>query len=152
MMRKRITAAILAAAITVCGPPVTVQAAHPCLVDTTAYIEGTVCCRGVRPRNGIVAGRPEWYGKGIVVYEAVRDTGGRYRIGDILGIFECLDTGYGRSTRDGVQSTVRPDKGSRGTIETGETVDVWRDSYSEAVEWMELTGGKCFIQVVDADG
>jgi len=124
----------------------------PVLMETTAYIHGEVCSHGDRPREGIAAVAPEWYGSAAVVYEAVRGEDG-YEPGGLLGIFECLDTGYGYSTGDGVPSRVRDDKGSRGTIEVGRHIDIYREDREGAEEWMEMTGGKVMVQIIrDAKG
>ena len=121
------------------------------LCNTTAYIHGDVCCRGVKAREGIVAAAPEWYGMSALIYEAVEEDG-EYEMGQLLGIFEILDTGYGKSTGDGVPSKVRADKKSRGTIETGQCIDVFKSSYKRAKEWMKTTGGRCYVQIIDAKG
>ncbi len=123
----------------------------PFLVDTTAYIHGEVCCKGEKPRDGIVAAAPEWYGMGCVIYEAIPDEEG-YQVGKVIGIYEILDTGYGKDTGDGVQSKIRSDKDSRGTIEVGKCIDRYCESYGSAKEWMKLTGGKIFIQIVPVEG
>lgn len=119
----------------------------PVLMETTAYTYGKVCSRGVRARQGIAAIAPEWYGAAVVLYEAVEGEDG-YEVGDLLCILEGLDTGYGKSTGDGVPSKVRDDKDSRGTIEMGKTVDVFCESEEEAREWMERTGGKVMCQII----
>ena len=149
-MRKTI-AALAIFAITAMAVSSTAYGAEPMLVNTTAYTEGKVCCHGDRAREGVVAGKPEWYGQACIVYEAVPSKGG-YQIGNVIGIYEVLDTGYGKSTKDGVQSAVRKDKGNRGTIEVGRCIDKYSESYADAVEWMRITGGKCFIQIISADG
>ena len=125
--------------------------AEPFLCATTAYTQGHTCCGGVKVREGIAAGMREWYGMVCVLYEAVPDESG-YRMGDAIGTFQVLDTGYGRSAKDGIKSAVRKDKAHRGTIEVGQCIDIYRSSYSRAVEWMEKTGGKCFIQLVSGNG
>ena len=119
----------------------------PVLMDTTAYIHGTICSHGDKARKGIAAIAPEWYGSAVIVYEAVPD-GKDYKTGDWLCILEGLDTGYGKSTGDGIPSKVRPEKDSRGTIEAGKTIDVYCESMEEATEWMELTGGKVMVQII----
>ena len=125
---------------------------EPVQMLTTAYIHGEVCCRGEKPRRGIVAAAPEWYGMACVIYTAEElPDGGGYQIGDYLGIWEVLDTGYGSSTGDGIPSKVR-DSGSRGTIETGKCIDVWCATMAEAKDWMEKTGGRCFVQIIPAEG
>lgn len=144
---KRLAIALMLS-LTITRP---VYASAPVLVSTTAYTHGEVCCKGEKPREGIVAGKPEWYGMACVIYRAVPDDNG-YSIGRMIGIYEVLDTGYGKSTGDGVQSAVRPDKGSRGTIETGLCIDRYSSSMESAVKWMEDTGGVCFVQIVPGEG
>lgn len=148
-MKKALTA--LAVSFLLFAVPTTAHGAEPILVSTTAYTEGKVCSHGDRARQGIVAGKPEWYGQACVVYEAVPSKDG-YQIGDVIGIYEVLDTGYGKSTKDGIPSKVRADKKNRGSIETGRCIDKYAESYADAVEWMEETGGICFIQVIPAEG
>lgn len=121
------------------------------LCNTTAYIHGDVCCRGAKAREGIVAAAPEWYGYAVMVYKAVETDDG-YEQGEFIGLYEVLDTGYGKSTGDGIQSRIRKDKKSRGTIEVGQCIDVYKPTYAKAKEWMELTEGRCFIQLIDAKG
>ncbi|MBO5597610.1 MAG: hypothetical protein J5943_03270 [Oribacterium sp.] len=123
----------------------------PFLVDTTAYCHGTVCSHGDIPRDGIVAAAPEWYGMACVIYEAIPE-GDSYTMGSLIGVYEIKDTGYGRSSGDGVPSKVRSDKDSRGTIETGKCIDRYCENYGDAKEWMKRTGGKIFIQVMPAEG
>lgn len=115
-------------------------------VNITAYYsENPTGCRGDRMREGIAAGRQEWYGKAIVLYT---DEDGKP--GEVIGVYEVLDTGYGRDTGQG-ESKVK--KGRHlGTIETGQTVDIYRDNYERCVEIMKLTGGKAFYQLIDAEG
>lgn len=124
---------------------------EPFLVETTGYIHGNVCSHGDKPREGIVAGAPEWYGLGCIIYEAIPDESG-YHIGDQLMIAEIRDTGYGKTTRDGVQSDIRQDKASRGTIETGKSIDRYCESMAKAQAWMKRTNGHIFIQLVDGRG
>ena len=149
-MRK--TIAVLAiSAITAMVLSSTAYGAEPILVNTTAYTEGKVCSHGDRAREGVVAGMPEWYGQACIVYEAVPSEGG-YQIGDVIGIYEVLDTGYGKTTKNGIPSKVRADKKSQGTIEVGRCIDKYAESYADAVDWMRITGGRCFIQIISAKG
>lgn len=115
-------------------------------VNITAYYsENPTGCRGDRMREGIAAGKQEWYGKAVIIY--LNDNG---RPGEVVGVFEVLDTGYGKDTGSG-ESRVK--KGRHlGTIETGQTIDIYRDNYERCVEIMKLTGGKAFYQLVDAEG
>ncbi|MBQ9550093.1 MAG: hypothetical protein IJU87_04695, partial [Lachnospiraceae bacterium] len=77
---------------------------------------------------------------------------GTYTLGDYIETAQILDTGYGSSTGDGIHSRIRDDKSSRGTIETGKSIDKWFSSLSEAREWMRLTQGHVFIQLVSGNG
>lgn len=115
-------------------------------INVTAYYsENPTGCRGDRMREGIAAGKQEWYGKAIVLYT---DEDGKP--GEVIGVYEVLDTGYGRDTGQG-ESKVK--KGRHlGTIETGQTVDIYRDNYERCVEIMKLTGGKAFYQLIEAEG
>lgn len=115
-------------------------------INVTAYYsENPTGCRGDRMREGIAAGRQEWYGKAIVLYT---DEDGKP--GELIGVFEILDTGYGKDTGKG-ESRIK--KGRHlGTIETGQTIDIYRDNYDRCKEIMILTNGKAFYQLIDAEG
>lgn len=115
-------------------------------INVTAYYsENPTGCRGDRMREGIAAGKQDWYGKAIILY-----TNEDGQPGELIGVYEVLDTGYGKDTGKG-ESKIK--KGRHlGTIETGQTVDIYRDNYERCVEIMKLTEGKAFYQLVDAEG
>ena len=115
-------------------------------VNITAYYsENPTGCRGDRMREGIAAAKQEWYGKAVVIY--LNDNG---KPGEVIGVFEILDTGYGKDTGKG-ESRIK--KGRHlGTIETGETIDIYRLNYERCKEIMVLTEGKAFYQLIDAEG
>lgn len=128
--------------------PAEVWGAEPDLkpINVTAYYsENPTGCRGDRMREGIAAGKQEWYGKAIVLYK--NENG---KPGELIGVYEILDTGYGKSTEQG-ESRIKKGK-PLGTIETGQTVDIYRDNYDRCVEIMKLTEGKAFYQLIDAEG
>ena len=115
-------------------------------INVTAYYsENPTGCRGDRMREGIAAGKQEWYGKAIVLYK--NENG---KPGELIGVYEILDTGYGKSTGQG-ESRIKKGK-PLGTIETGQTVDIYRDNYDRCVEIMKLTEGRAFYQLIDAEG
>ena len=64
-------------------------------------------------------------------------------IGDMIGIYEFLDTGAGIDT-DG--------DGEGDSIKKGLSVDVWQPSIEQAREWIATYGDYVFIQVVEAEG
>ena len=106
-------------------------------MHTTAYCQGTTTATGVPVREGICAVKREWIGKIAVVY--ANDNG---KPGELLGIYECLDTGFGAdSDGDGI-----------GSIQEGKVIDVYFSTLERCREWMKLTNGKCFVQLIDAEG
>ena len=121
------------------------------LMNTTAYYHGQITYSGQAVREGIAAGKEEWIGEAAVIYEAI-PRGDGYEAGDLLGVYEIQDIGYGKSSGDRIPSKVRSDKDSRGTIERGECLDIYRESYDRCVEWMKQTGGMVYVQIIPADG
>lgn len=110
---------------------------EPFKISTTAYCCGTTTCIGVPVREGICAVKKEWIGKTALIY--ANNDG---EIGELLGIYECLDTGFGAdSDGDGI-----------GSIQEGKLIDVYFPTYEQCKEWMKLTGGKVYVQLVDANG
>ena len=104
---------------------------------TTAYYYGDTTASGHPAREGICAVKREWMGLTAIVY--ANDNG---EVGDLLGIYECLDTGFGGDADgDGI-----------GSIEEGKVIDVYRPDYESCMEWMELTGGKVWVQLINAVG
>jgi len=122
---------------------------EPYLAVTTGYYaENPHGSHGDRMHEGYAAMAPDMYGCAVIVYEAVLNADNEYELGDFITILEVKDTGYGYSTGDGRPSTIRPDKGSTGTIEAGKHIDVYFDNYSHCVDWMKLTNGYVFVQVI----
>lgn len=101
-------------------------------INTTAYCTGTITATGKEPRIGICAGKKEWLGKLIFVFE---DDNGKP--GKFIGYWECEDTGFG-SDKDG---------DGIGTIQEGKVIDMYFPTYEECVEWMKLTKGKIYIEI-----
>lgn len=111
---------------------------EPFKMYTTAYHHGEITASGVPVRRGICAVKREWMGLTAIVYEYKPDGS----MGDMIGIWECLDTGYGGDADgDGV-----------GSIEAGKVIDMYFPTLEECQEWMEQTGGKVYVQLVDAEG
>ena len=105
---------------------------------TTAYCQGDVTSTGVKTREGICAVRSEWVGKTALVWTCNEDG----TQGEFLGFWECLDTGFGAdSDGDGI-----------GSIEEGRVIDMYFPTLDKAREWMGLTNGKVYVQLVDAEG
>lgn len=100
-------------------------------MHATAYILKGKTASGEEVRHGICAsGHREWMGKTIIIYQRKPDGS----VGDMIGIYECLDTGC------------------KDTI-----IDVWCDGMDEAKEfakktWADGCKGKIYVQVIDAKG
>lgn len=107
-------------------------------IMTTAYCHGAITATGRKPRRGICAVRKEWIGKTALVWECKDpDT-----MGEFLGYWECLDTGFGAdSDGDGI-----------GSIQEGRVIDMYFPTQEEVQEWMEITGGRVYVQLIDAEG
>lgn len=103
--------------------------------NATAYcLQGTTAS-GQKVRKGICAGKDEWMGKTILVYQRLDGD----ELGDLIGIFECLD------------------KGGTDAIKKGYVIDVWQPTYEECQEFMNLVysngcHGRIYIQIVEAYG
>lgn len=111
---------------------------EPFKMYTTAYHHGEITASGVPVRRGICAVKREWMGLTAIVYEYKPDGS----MGDMIGIWECLDTGFGGDADgDGV-----------GSIESGKVIDMYFPTLEECRDWMEQTGGKVYVQLVDAEG
>lgn len=94
-------------------------------IEATAYCCGTTTATGSKVREGIIAGRPEWFGKVAAIYKS---DGGK--IGDFIGYFEVLDTG--------------------GTaIKNGRVIDI----YNPSKEWcLQFGRQRVFITLIDGKG
>lgn len=133
---KKIIAGIMAASLFM-AVPVHAEEVELKSMHTTAYCQGTVTASGVPVREGICAVKKEWIGKTALVF--ANNNG---QCGELIGIYECLDTGFGAdSDGDGI-----------GSIQEGKVIDVYFSTLDRCKEWMKLTGGKCFVLLVDAGG
>lgn len=83
-----------------------------------------------------IAGREEDIGKVAAVY-LVGDDGG---LGEFVGYYIFQDTGYGKASQK------YPGKG---TIQTGECVDIYYDDYDTAIQWGEK---QVWVQIIDGVG
>ena len=111
---------------------------EPFKMYTTAYHHGEITASSVPVRRGICAVKREWMGLTAIVYEYKPDGS----MGDMIGIWECLDTGFGGDADgDGV-----------GSIESGKVIDMYFPTLEECRDWMKQTGGKVYVQLVDAEG
>jgi hypothetical protein len=103
----------------------------------TAYIgESEFTCTGDKVREGICGGCKDYIGKTIVLYQRLPND----EVGNIIGIYECLDTGMGTEG-----------------FKQGKVIDVYKPNLDECQAFMDLiytngAKGKVFIQIIDAEG
>lgn len=137
-MKKRILSVVILIVMCLIGST-SYADEQPTLVKgyATAYIgESEYTCTGDRVREGICGGCKEYLGKTIILYQRLPDD----EVGQILGIWECLDTGTGT---EGFQQ--------------GRVIDVYKPNIEECQKFMDLiytnnAQGKVWIQIVEATG
>lgn len=119
---------------------------EPVKVRCTCYLDSGITASGCETRPGIMAGKPEWIGC-VACVNAVNPDGS---IGEFIGYYEILDTGYGAETGVG-QSKIFSNR-TLGTIETGETVDIYQPTMHQAEEWIDTFGDEVYIKLVHGVG
>jgi hypothetical protein len=126
-MMKRIFALIIAGIML---SPLSVSAEEEPeleLIRTTVYYahDGAKTATGKEARYGIIAYKPEYYGKTCILY--TQDM-------EYIGVFECEDTGGKR-------------------VRTGQVLDVYTGTTLESCyDWVEEYGTYCYMQWVEAEG
>ena len=127
-MKKILTALAIALMLS----PLTVSAEDDItgnlpLVRTTVYYahDGAKTATGKEARYGIIAYKPEYYGKTCILY--TQDM-------EYIGIFECEDTGGHR-------------------VRTGQVLDVYTGTTLQSCyDWVEENGTHCYVQWVESEG
>ena len=122
-------AAAMVLAVAIMAAPVSVMAKEPELNKSwlTCYLPtGRPTASGVMPRRGIMAGKREWLGKTALIYERDGD-----KIGDLIGIYEILNTGVSYDN----------------AIIEGRAVDVFCETEADIIPTQKI-----WVQIVDADG
>ena len=94
-------------------------------VRCTGYCDYGTTKSGAITRKGIAAGKEEWLGKKIAVFEINDDES----VGEKIGEYEILDTGYGIN----------------GSIPKGETIDIWHPTEDECYSFSAKHGDYVYI-------
>lgn len=102
---------------------------EPTKIRCTTYCDYGYTKSGQYVREGILAGKKEWLGKHAVLYKVNSDGS----IGDIIGYYEFLDTGYGIS----------------GSLINGKSIDLWQPSESACWNWIAEHGDYVYMQMTD---
>ena len=121
---------------------------EPVVIRATCYTadEGSITSTGIEPRYGYIAGKPEWAGMAACLYSIDEDGS----IGELIGIFQIKDTGYGIETGQG-QSKLFSDR-TLGSIETGQSIDVYQPTMHAAEEWINTYGDHVYLMLIDGKG
>lgn len=124
---------ILSLAVRVCGAVVAPEQridAEPFIAECTAYCDSGITASGKPTVEGLtLGGAPEWIGCMAVLYEVDADGS----IGDFIGLYEVMDTGWGRD----------------GDALRGETVDMFMEDYDACIQWGRRD---VYVQIIDGKG
>ncbi len=111
-------------------PPEERIGGEPFRAECTAYCDSGITASGKPTVEGLtLGGAPEWIGCMAVLYE-VDDDG---TIGDFIGLYEVMDTGWGRD----------------GDALRGETVDMFKEDYDACIQWGRRD---VYVQIIDGKG
>ena len=111
-------------------PPEERIGGEPFRAECTAYCDSGITASGKPTVEGLtLGGAPEWIGCMAVLYE-VDDDG---TIGDFIGLYEVMDTGWGRD----------------GDALRGETVDMFMEDYDACIQWGRRD---VYVQIIDGKG
>lgn len=119
--------------------PLNVNAKELNKIRCTCYTEPGITASGCYTRDGIVAGRKQDLYKVAAIYRCDTDN----QIGEFIGYYEFRDTGAGIDT-DG--------DGKGDSIKKGLSIDVYKDSISEARAWIAEYGDYVYIKYIEAQG
>ena len=108
-------------------------------IRCTCYCHDGITRSGQHTREGIVAGKKEWLGKAVALYECDDNN----ELGDFIGYYEFLDNGAGIDT-DG--------DGKGDSIKRGKSIDVYRYTLDDAKDWIKEYGDYVYIKIIDAEG
>ena len=89
-------------------------------IESTAYTGDPYCADGTRPRPGVLAGKSEWIGKSVDLYDIDHN---------YIGTYTFHDVGYGRSI--GWGNSKLKEGEYLGDIEAGVTIDIFFSTESE---------------------
>jgi len=103
-------------------------------MEMTYYTDYGMCADGVtKAHEGVCAVSKDLIGMTAIVY-SLDD--------ELIGIYECCDTGFGRDKDgDGI-----------GTIQDGKTIDIYMENDSDGRELIKEHGNKVKVQFVEAEG
>ena len=103
-------------------------------MEMTYYTDYGTCADGVtKAHEGVCAVSKDLIGMTAIVY-SLDD--------ELIGIYECCDTGFGRDKDgDGI-----------GTIQEGKTIDVFMENEDDGWEFISKYGNRVKVQFITANG
>lgn len=103
-------------------------------MEMTYYTDRGTCADGVTVvRKGVCAVKKDLIGMTAIIY-SMDD--------ELIGIYECCDTGFGRDKDgDGI-----------GTIQDGKTIDIFMENEEDGWDFIKEHGNKVKVQFVEAEG
>ena len=119
---------------------------QPVKVRCTCYVDDGVTASGQYVRPGIIASKRDYMGY-VACINAVNEDGS---VGEFIGFYEILDTGYGRETGIGESKILKGR--TLGTIETFETIDIYQPTLHQAEEWVDTYNDYVYIKLVKGVG
>ena len=119
---------------------------EPVKIRATCYCDEGTTTSGKATRPGIIASKRDYLGYVAALY-AVNEDGS---IGEFIGYYEILDTGYGIETGIG-ESSIKPGR-TLGSLETGESIDIYMPTLHMAEEWIDTYGDYVFCKLVKGNG
>ena len=115
-------------------------------IRATCYCDSGITASGTQTRPGIIASKKEYLGY-VACINAVNEDGS---IGEFIGFYEILDTGYGIETGVG-ESRIKSGR-TLGSLETGESIDIYMPTLHMAEEWVDTYGDYVYIRLVKGEG
>lgn len=122
--------------------PIKEETTQPRKIRCTCYTakEGARTASGQVVRKGIIAGKREWLQDEdlLFILYKVNPDGSK---GDLIGYFECKDTGFGMKESNG-----------KGSIQNGNSIDVFQPTLGECYEWIKENGDYVYMEITRAKG
>lgn len=122
--------------------PIKEETTQPRKIRCTCYTanETARTASGQVVHKGIIAGKREWLQDEdlLFILYRVNPDGSK---GDLIGYFECRDTGYGMKESNG-----------KGSIQNGNSIDVFQPSLAECYEWVGEYGDYVYMEITRAQG
>lgn len=119
---------------------------EPAKIRATCYCDSGITATGTQTRPGIIASKKEYLGY-VACINAVNEDG---TVGEFIGFYEVLDTGYGIET--GVGESKIKDGRTLGSLETGDSIDIYMPTLHMAEEWIDTYGDYVYVRFVKGEG